>query len=611
MTTATSTNEVSSSLIPDFGPLPTEYLDLANNRYELRCYRLTADKARSIGEALAFAAQFDSPEVFCAYLDIKDDEGYITFEIKGNTRPQTISLRYMADRWSAVDSIGATSSRKNVAETPIKNRGITTIFHAFLDRPLRERVFGELGVSLDAQAKLVTRINFKEKTFAFIAAGDDVKHLPLLESYNTTIIPKTPKEDSETMSATEDKIENTADQADSAQPASLAQPAREEVEGYPPLNVDESAEKKEEEAIEEEAAQEPRVEAQSGEAQTAVGTEAGETGAVLETPAVESPAAAETEAPAETPKAVQTPPVTEEIEGYPPLQESAKSEEPKAEEEPTVKRKEAPSGKDETPAPEVEPRAEAAAKKDHKEKKVSREQRNATQEKKHAQNVEPVSTSQSAARTSYDNSSRGTAKYDTYSQSEVDNLIRRSAENVTSSIANKVNAQQKQVKDSLKDQEYAINQALKKLTEQTEKANSKLDATIAELSTASGKQMDNFKSSLARELEEFKSHINKQVLPGIKLVDARLEQLAEAKKQSQSIAGISPGVLSGIVVAVVILVIVNFGVSYYAFERISNLEKGQQTDAGKQSTTSDVPIPDLMKDQIQKEENSAAPTPVQ
>jgi len=492
--TAVTPVEESTTFISDFGPVPSETLDLTKSKYEVRMYRMSTDRTKQLGEALGFSAQFDSEDVFDAFADVWKDEGYITFEMKSNTRPMTISLRYKSDRWSAVET-HTPNKRETESELP-KTRGVKTIYHAFLDTTVLDRLAELLRVKPESLTKLFYRINLKTKTYALAAADDAVEHFPEAESFKSAIIPRKtiPTEtQTDTTDDTTGKLEHMSDQDD----------ANDSVED-----------------LSQNSAPEAELTAEQTAEQTSENVPASETSSQDKLPE----------------------------------QSSAKSF-------------------DATPSarPERAPmRAEPAPKQS--------------------------------------SSSSNQAKYHTYSQSEVDNLIRRSAENITSSVTTKINQQTKTVEKNLKNQEYAFNQTLEKLTKQMEQANAKLDKASNDLNAGSAKQMEEFRSQLNKELDDFKSNFDKKVVPGIKLLDARLEQLAEVKKQNQTqtIGGMNPGVLVGVVVAIVIIAVVNLVISWYAFERISNLEKSHAELMMKSvpSGSSDVPVPDLMKDQIDKKQKS-------
>ncbi|MBX3153874.1 hypothetical protein KF728_27215 [Candidatus Obscuribacterales bacterium] len=523
--TAVTPVEESTTFITDFGPVPSDTLELTKSKYEVRMYRMSTERTKQLGEALGFSAQFDSEEVFDAFADVWKDEGYITFEMKSNTRPMTISLRYKSDRWSPVET-HTPNKRETESEMP-KTRGVKTIYHAFLDTTVLDRLAELLRVKPESLTKLFYRINLKTKTFALAAADDAVEHFPEAESFKTAIIPRKtiPTEtQTDTTDDTTGKLEHMSDQDDANDSVEdLSQNSAPAAE----LTAEQNAEQTAEQTAEQAAEDVPASEAPAAEK-----------------PAVEKPVETLAEKPAAEKSAAKF------------EQSSAKSF-------------------DATPSarPERAPmRAEPAPKQ------------------------------------SSSSSSSSQPKYHTYSQSEVDNLIRRSAENITSSVTTKINQQTKTVEKNLKNQEYAFNQTLEKLTKQMEQANAKLDKASNDLNAGSAKQMEEFRSQLNKELDDFKSNFDKKVVPGIKLLDARLEQLAEVKKQNQTqtIGGMNPGVLVGVVVAIVIIAVVNLVISWYAFERISNLEKSHAELMMKSvpSGTSDVPVPDLMKDQIDKEQKS-------
>lgn len=529
------TTEESLTWIDEFGSVPADLLDLTKSQHQLRMYRLSTDRTKSLSEALAFAAQFDSQDVFEAYVDVTKDEAYFTFEMKTNTRPMAISLRYKNDRWSPVESSSATSAaRTQSVETAGKVLGVKTVYHAFLDAEILQRLAELMRLESTALANFLYRINFKTKTFTLVAAEDAVEHFPEQESFKNAIIPQVEshKEKSEMSENEEGKIQeernpeiqSEANKNNEEQPAMVNSELQKDVsDATAPASGTSGSEK-------------PHAEP---DVKPAVNAE-------LENDQFESSEPVEE--------------FTEDIGDVPTT--DAKS-------------------------------FDASPSKSN--------------ERSSSMQAEPVTKPSSTK----SRSSAGTAKYDTYSQSEVDNLIRRSAENVTSAVTTKINAQTKAVEKNLKNQEFAFNKTLEKLTSQLEQANVKLDKATNELNAGSAKQMEAFQDSLNKELDSFKNNFDKKVLPGIKLLDARLEQLAEAKKQTQTVGGFNPGVVIGVIVAIAIIALVNLVISWYAFERIANLEKSHAELMLKSpsSSISDVPVPDLMKEQIEKENQTAPAAP--
>lgn len=740
MTSLTTTPE-ETTWVSDFGPIPFDSLDLASHEYEVRSYWLADFRLKTIGESLGFAAKFDSPEVFSAYLDITGDEGYIFFEIKTNTRPQNISLRYAADRWDAVDGRAAHTKLKNpYSETTIKSRGALTVYHAFLDAELLAKVCEQLEITAETQSKLLARVNFKEKTYSLVASEEAVNDFPPQKPYKTSIIPKSPTGAGKQMNAQEetaDTILTTASAEPSLTPTAASgssplETATETGEGAPAINVESARaeilawatadEKKETESAKDEPSIASESPAQSAVESTpavdaapvAETPQAVEAAPVVETPqavaatpVVETPQAVE-EAPTAEPQAVEASapevaevPVEPPVEATPAAETSAPLEEvttpaesPKAEATESsapveaTKPSEAPAqtveaaaatpeqtaaatedaSKTEPKKPEVwrtpaEIRAERpagqsqnaaktsesgvlgklAAKSDsgNRDKKDNRDGRENNRDKKdNRESRENFNASQrsnpSQNRTNFAPQTNrsieaprpveSTPKYHTYSQSEVDNLIKKSAENVSNSISSKINKQTKLVEDSLKNQDFAFKQALESINKQTEIANDKLDKAVRELTSASNQQKEEYKQAFNKEIEEFKNQMNQKVNQGVKIIDSKLEKLAEVKITSTKQKAIAPkaqaataassinkGLIIGIAV-VALLALVNIVIMIGAIDRITKLENASPATKATTGTEGEVPIPDLMKDQIKQETTppaTATPAPVQ
>lgn len=695
MTSALTVPE-ETTWVSDFGPIPYDALDLSSKPYEVRSYWLADFRLKAIGEALGFAANFESPEVFSAYLDIKGDEGYIYFEIKTNTRPMTLSLRYSADRWSAVDGRGAHTTRKiSHSETAVKSRGALTVYHAFLDKELLNKVCEQLEIPIETQEKLLTRINFKEKTYSLVAPEDAAGDFPSQKPYKTSIIPISPIKAGESMNAQEEMADATQTQTASAEPSttetaasdsnatqavetSATDAARADLLAWvtseeTPAHDSSPAEKQPEAPVVENAVEaappsdSPAVEAPAPEAETSTqAAEVATPAAEVQTPAAEVPTpAAEVQTPSaevstpagevSTPSAeVSTPsaevstssaevstPAVEAVNAEAPVETAAEVSAPSSPAEQASAAVEAPAEPEKkkaemwkTPAElrSEKPATQNAAKTSdsgvlgklavkNNDEKQNRDKRDNRENNKDRSNNSQGRTNfapQNNRSLEAPRPVESTPKYHTYSQSEVDSLIKKSAENVANSVTSKINKQTKVVEETLKNQEFAFKQALEQINKQAEAANQKLDKAVAELTSASAKQKTEYKESFEKEIEEFKSQINKKVNQGIKVIDSKLEQVPEVKKQKPAptpkaapAAGpnINPNLLFAILAVVILCTIVNVIISFNSFERISNLENAAKTTTSP-STTTDVPIPDLMKDQINKE-TTTAPSPVQ
>ncbi len=452
----TLTNETIA--IPEFGAVEKSRLDLEHRAYEVYKLGLKGDTLKSICDALSFQAQFDSDNVISAFVDVANDEGWFTFIITKNTRPQSLALRYSANQWFCLEE-----KVKEGGRPAIKNT-----YHADdLSEDMRKQLFQALDLDIKLQSDSLVRINFKDRQAFLIAPNNIAKgSLPDVGQRIASIGC------------------DTTSESDSLQASNLNAPATESVTSSQASVASEPSV----------ASSQPSVASQSSVA-------------------------------------------------------SSQSKE------------------------EIEPSDSA------------------------------VSTTKTKSRNT--KMSDSAIKYDTYSRSEVDGLLKKQAENITATITTKMNAQQKAAKEAMKNQEYAFNQALERLTEQLEQTTDKLQKTADGMSSANQESMESFKKSLSKELEEFKTHISKNVTPGLKLLDARLEQLAEARKAGQPESAKSNMVWSVLGVVVVLALVVNLAMSWYALQRIDILENSKTDLLNRNQARDEVPLPDLMKDQIDKEKQGA------
>ncbi|HEY9776128.1 MAG TPA: hypothetical protein V6C81_20360 [Planktothrix sp.] len=127
-------------------------------------------------------------------------------------------------------------------------------------------------------------------------------------------------------------------------------------------------------------------------------------------------------------------------------------------------------------------------------------------------------------------------KYSTYSRSEVDRMLKQQAENIAASLGGKIGAQTKMFQEAIADQERAFNKSIDKLLVSVDQFRSRLDSSVAAQQGASREQMEKFVSDVTKELEQFKTSLNKSILPSVKTLEEKLssfESKGGKKEKSQ------------------------------------------------------------------------------
>jgi hypothetical protein len=180
---------------------------------------------------------------------------------------------------------------------------------------------------------------------------------------------------------------------------------------------------------------------------------------------------------------------------------------------------------------------------------------------KHAE--ETTSTSQNAPspKPKEANMNSTQPRYATYSQSEVDQLLRQQSEQMTALIQSKITSQRKEIAESLKANEKQLKQIADDMKIQSEDLRKKLEQSHNTKASSFAESSAKASAELNQQVEAFKNHVNKNILPSLKNLDARIlsilkEAKPEAEEKQESKA---PLMLSSLAVVLsVISLILNF-----------------------------------------------------
>jgi Fe2+ transport system protein B len=124
-------------------------------------------------------------------------------------------------------------------------------------------------------------------------------------------------------------------------------------------------------------------------------------------------------------------------------------------------------------------------------------------------------------------------KYATYSQSEVDRLLKIQAENITAAFTAKISAQQKLVKELVSTQEKTSRKVIDEVSDQIEQFN----ITSVKAADNHNEQMKTLMEKAQNEIEvqfeQVKADLDRTLMNDLKGVDKRMQHL-EASIQSMS-----------------------------------------------------------------------------
>ncbi len=113
------------------------------------------------------------------------------------------------------------------------------------------------------------------------------------------------------------------------------------------------------------------------------------------------------------------------------------------------------------------------------------------------------------------------AKYATYSRSEVDQLLKQQTEIITNSLGSKISGQQRAFLEAVAQQEKSFKNLADNFVSQFEAAHNKMQNTTKEAQEMTKSELAEFKRQLNKELEQYRSNINKTILPVAKVLEEK------------------------------------------------------------------------------------------
>lgn len=123
-----------------------------------------------------------------------------------------------------------------------------------------------------------------------------------------------------------------------------------------------------------------------------------------------------------------------------------------------------------------------------------------------------------------------THKYATYSQSEIDRMFKLQTESIANSLGAKISSQQRAFQDVIITQEKSFAKILDKLVAELEETKAKLEEYSKNSQEAKKAELAQFNASLSKELSEFRTHLNKNVLPISKTFEEKIQSIQATAK---------------------------------------------------------------------------------
>ncbi|SRR5579885_599277 len=159
-------------------------------------------------------------------------------------------------------------------------------------------------------------------------------------------------------------------------------------------------------------------------------------------------------------------------------------------------------------------------------------------------------------------------KYATYSKSEIDRLMKTQADSITNALAGKIGAQQRAFLEAVEAQEKAFAKITEKFVTQFEEARIKLEEHTRSMQENARAELEKLNAQLSKELLEFRSHVNKNILPVSRQMEEKIKEIqAAARTKPDGQEKVTPVLLG---VAVVLLIAIG-GSAALLYANLSHL----------------------------------------
>lgn len=150
------------------------------------------------------------------------------------------------------------------------------------------------------------------------------------------------------------------------------------------------------------------------------------------------------------------------------------------------------------------------------------------------------------------------AKYATYSQSEIDRMLKTQADNITNALSGKISAQQRLFQDAIASQEKSFAKLADRLASEVDETRSKLEAQTKSVQEGTRADLEQFKTQLSKELEQFRAHVNKNITPLAKTFEEKVQSLQSAATEGKEnlrplLLAVAGGLAAAIIVSAVVI----------------------------------------------------------
>lgn len=515
--------ESESFIVPEFGPIDIFWLDL-NKKYRGAIFRLGQDAVKQVAEIVGFMANYELPGIRTALVDLCETQGYMTFEIERNLKPTDIAVRYSRERWTLLDTPGKSDTLRPWIKTEFEAK--------FISEKVIALVAEQLRLVGDNSGNFFIRINFKDKTFGLICEERFVEQMPP-GGFSQFTLP------TEAMLAVAMQAKQEGEQAEEHEQENTNSGSQ---------NNEDILMETEEQKLDTSASSGIELQTPPSPAEAPEQVQQTTPLPPFEQNAVPAPTPVAPSEPAAAPVPTQEPELAASVEPVP----TASSTPPIS---PTALRQPKP----------IEP---------HKslEKFITRKEDRPVERERAARiEQQPVETS---------------AKYATYSRSEVDQMMKQQAENIGSSLGSKIASQQRVFQESVERQEKTFAKLSDGFVVQFDQTRARLENISKQSEETIRTELDAFKKDLSKELESYRAQINKTVVPVAKFIEDKnkspekiQKEVAKAQKEQQpkanaqqDVYGLRPLLITNLVLVLIALGAL-FAVVMPDLERIQTLQQ--------------------------------------
>ncbi len=130
--------------------------------------------------------------------------------------------------------------------------------------------------------------------------------------------------------------------------------------------------------------------------------------------------------------------------------------------------------------------------------------------------------------------SSSSTKYATYSRSEVDQLLKQQLEQMNATVQARISGQKKELQDALKLQEKNVQKIADELHVYSETIKKNLDQVQTAKESSVAGSVAQMKNDLTNQIDQFKTYLNKSVMPSMKTLEDRVLAIVKANQPEQN-----------------------------------------------------------------------------